>query len=271
MLSEQVESQVVTDVVTDVVTEGSRYVIDDLDALIAILPERWQHVLAGMSDLDLLVEVVCDVGRIPEARFPGEVRSLAEEEVAAADIRALCQQLGDFSADNRAGIERTLHRISALRNRRGEIIGLTCRVGRAVHGTIDAVRDFVESGQSVLLVGRPGVGKTTLLRDAARLLADHLEKRVMIVDTSNEIGGDGDVPHPGIGAARRIQVPSPDRQHAVMIEAVENHMPEVVVIDEIGSEPRGLGRAHDCRAGGPADRDGTRCHLGQPHRQPDPL
>jgi hypothetical protein len=85
-------------------------------------------------------------------------------------------------------------------------------------------------------LGKPGVGKTTLLREAARVLADDLGKRVIVVDTSNEIAGDGDIPHPGIGRARRMQVPSPDRQHAVMIEAVENHMPEVIVIDEIGTE-----------------------------------
>jgi stage III sporulation protein SpoIIIAA len=217
-------------------TESPLEVVDDLDELLEILPQPWRQRLADSSDLDHLIEVVCDIGRLPEARFPSGVCALAEEAVTRRDLEAMGDRVGEFAADNRAGIERTLHRISALRNRRGAIVGLTCRVGRAVYGTIDAVRDFAESGQSVLLVGRPGVGKTTLLRDAARLLADDLDKRVMIVDTSNEIGGDGDVPHPGIGTARRIQVPSPDRQHDVMIEAVENHMPEVVVIDEIGTE-----------------------------------
>jgi stage III sporulation protein SpoIIIAA len=149
-------------------------------------------------------------------------------------------RVGAFGKDNRAGIERTLHRISAIRNRRGEIIGLTCRVGRAVFGTVDIIRDVIESGRSILLLGRPGVGKTTLLREAARVLADELRKRVVIVDTSNEIAGDGDIPHPGIGAARRMQVPVPTLQHAVMIEAVENHMPEVIVIDEIGTEAEAL-------------------------------
>lgn len=215
-------------------------VVDDLRELLAILPEAWRSGLGEYGDLDLLSEVVCDLGRCPEARFPDGVRVLAMEPVTRRDLDAMGDRVGDFASDNRAGIERTLHRISALRNRRGAIVGLTCRVGRAVYGTIDAVRDFVESGQSVLLVGRPGVGKTTLLRDAARVLADDLDKRVMIVDTSNEIGGDGDVPHPGIGSARRIQVPSPERQHDVMIEAVENHMPEVVVIDEIGTEREAL-------------------------------
>jgi len=148
--------------------------------------------------------------------------------------------VGAFGKDNRAGIERTLHRISAIRNRQGEVIGLTCRVGRAVFGTVDIVRDVIEQGKSILLLGRPGVGKTTLLREAARVLADEFKKRVVIVDTSNEIAGDGDIPHPGIGGARRMQVAVPDLQHAVMIEAVENHMPEVIVIDEIGTEAEAL-------------------------------
>lgn len=216
--------------------EASLAIIDDLDDLLAVLPEAWRKALSQDERIDRLIEVVCDLGRPPEARFPDGVRPLSANPVSGPDLESMTARVGEFASDNRAGIERTLHRISALRNRRGAVVGLTCRVGRAVYGTIDAVRDFVESGQSVLLVGRPGVGKTTLLRDAARVLADELGKRVMIVDTSNEIGGDGDIPHPGIGSARRIQVPSPDRQHDVMIEAVENHMPEVVVIDEIGTE-----------------------------------
>lgn len=216
--------------------DAPRQIIDDLPELLAVLPDGWRRTLLEMEGIERLIEVVCDLGRLPEARFSEGARRLDTSPVTRADLERMSAEVGEFANDNRAGIERTLHRISALRNRRGAIVGLTCRVGRAVHGTIDAVRDFVESGQSVLLVGRPGVGKTTLLRDAARLLADDLDKRVMIVDTSNEIGGDGDVAHPGIGTARRIQVPSPERQHDVMIEAVENHMPEVVVIDEIGTE-----------------------------------
>jgi stage III sporulation protein SpoIIIAA len=177
-----------------------------------------------------------DLGRQPEARFLNREVTLGSKEVVAEDIDYIVRHIGAFGDDNRAGIERTLHRISAIRNRKGRIVGLSCRVGRAVFGTITLIRDLVESEQSILLLGRPGVGKTTMLRETARVLADDLGKRVIIVDTSNEIGGDGDIPHPAIGRARRMQVSTPARQHAVMIEAVENHMPEVIVIDEIGTE-----------------------------------
>ncbi len=176
-----------------------------------------------------------DIGRQPEARYVDSDHVLLEREVTEQDIDYVVQRVGQFTEDNRAGITRTLHRISAIRNRQGKVVGLTCRVGRAVYGAIDIIQDIVTSGKSILLLGRPGVGKTTLLREAARVLADE-GKRVVIVDTSNEIGGDGDIPHPAVGRARRMQVRSPSQQHEVMIEAVENHMPEVIIIDEIGRE-----------------------------------
>ena len=178
-----------------------------------------------------------DLGRRPEARFGGGGEEvLLDREVTEEDIQYVIDHIGSFGEDNRAGIERTLHRISAIRNRSGKIVGLTARIGRAVFGTIEIIKDLVESGKSVLIMGRPGIGKTTMLREAARVLADELDKRVVVVDTSNEIAGDGDIPHPGIGRARRMQVRTPAQQHAVMIEAVENHMPQVIVIDEIGTE-----------------------------------
>jgi stage III sporulation protein SpoIIIAA len=213
-----------------------REITDDLDLLLDTLPP---HICAPLRTPDRgshLLEVVMDLGRLPAARYPGREALLSDVEVTEADIDFVVSRIGEFGDDNRAGIERTLHRISALRNRRGAIIGLTCRIGRAVYGTIEIVQDLVESGQSILLLGRPGVGKTTLLREVARVLADDLHKRVIIVDTSNEIAGDGDIPHPAIGGARRMQVRTPNAQHATMIEAVENHMPEVIVIDEIGTE-----------------------------------
>jgi len=189
-----------------------------------------------MPDRENLLEVVLDVGRPPEARFPGREVQLDDRDVDYTDISHVVANIGEFGGDNRAGITRTLHRISCIRNRKGQIVGLTCRIGRAVYGTISIIRDIIESGRSTLLLGRPGVGKTTMLREVARVLGDDLKKRVIIVDTSNEIAGDGDIPHPGIGHARRMQVPTPSQQHAVMIEAVENHMPECIIIDEIGTE-----------------------------------
>jgi stage III sporulation protein SpoIIIAA len=211
-------------------------ITDNLDLLLGVLPPRVRNETEQLDDLPSLLEVVLDLGRQPEARFPWRAVELSRDPVTREDLDYMTVRIGTFTKDNRAGIERTLHRISALRNRLGEIVGLTCRVGRAVYGTVEIVRDVVESGRSVLLLGRPGVGKTTLLREAARVLADDLNRRVVIVDTSNEIAGDGDIPHPAIGRARRMQVRTPAAQHEVMIEAVENHMPEVVVIDEIGTE-----------------------------------
>lgn len=213
-----------------------RTIIDDLEALLDILPPYLAEPLQQRGDRHELLEVVMDLGRLPEARFPGQETILNPREIAQEDIDYVISRIGVFSDDNRAGIERTLHRISAIRNRQGKIVGLTCRVGRAVFGTMKVIEDLVQSGESILLLGRPGVGKTTMLREVARVLADDLMKRVVIVDTSNEIAGDGDIPHPAIGHARRMQVPTPSMQHRVMIEAVENHMPEAIIIDEIGTE-----------------------------------
>jgi len=211
-------------------------VTDDLDALLDVIPPDIAEALRGRPDNYELLEVVMDLGRRPQARYPGREVVLSEREVTHQDIEYVVSRVGEFTSDNRAGIERTLHRISAIRNRKGRIVGLTLRVGRAVFGTVRIIQDLLATGKSILLLGRPGVGKTTLLREAARYLADELHKRVIVVDTSNEIAGDGDIPHPGIGSARRMQVPSPHLQHKVMIEAVENHMPEVIIIDEIGTE-----------------------------------
>ena len=213
-----------------------KIITDDLDLLLDALPPQISGPLKRRTDNTGLLEIVMDLGRRPEARYPGSEVVLSDMEVSAEDLDYVVGRIGEFGDDNRAGIERTLHRISCIRNRRGRIVGLTCRVGRAVFGTIRVIEDLIKTGKSTLLLGRPGVGKTTMLREVARVLADDMDKRVVIVDTSNEIAGDGDIPHPAIGQARRMQVPTPALQHAVMIEAVENHMPEVIVIDEIGTE-----------------------------------
>ena len=211
-------------------------IADDLDKLLEILPDFIRNPLEKHPKRKYLIEVVMDLGRKPEARFPDGPQYLSSQTVEWQDLDYCIQRIGNFSGDNRSGIERTLHRISSIRNRKGTIIGLTCRVGRAIFGTISIIRDLLERNQSLLLLGRPGVGKTTAIREIARVLADEMEKRVVIIDTSNEIAGDGDIPHPAIGRARRMQVERPELQHQVMIEAVENHMPEVIIIDEIGTE-----------------------------------
>lgn len=211
-----------------------RRITDDLNILLGVLPPKIAAAVTKVDNSDQLIEIIMDLGRLPTARFINNEVNLAKVETSKEDINFVVERIGDFDADNRAGLERTLHRISAIRNRRSHIVGLTCRVGRAVYGTIDIIQELIEGGKNIMLLGKPGIGKTTMLRESARMLSE--KHRVIIVDTSNEIGGDGDVPHPAVGLARRMQVATPSLQHEVMIEAVENHNPEVIVIDEIGRE-----------------------------------
>ncbi|XP_073224019.1 uncharacterized protein ycf45 isoform X3 [Cicer arietinum] len=219
---------------------------DDLQALLQLLPSDLHHNLLNQPNRPQLLEVILDLGRFPEARYLGKLgnQHLRNSEVTIKELEYAEGAVGEFGKDNRAGIEGTLHRISAIRSRNGSIVGLTCRIGRAVTGHIDMVYDLLQYGKSILFVGRPGVGKTTVMREIARVMSDEFHKRVVIVDTSNEIGGDGNIPHAAIGGARRMQVPKPSMQHSVMIEAVENHMPEVIIVDEIGTEAE----AHACRS-----------------------
>ena len=209
---------------------------DDLTQLLDVLPTFISGPLEKHPRREQLVEIVLDIGRRPEARFAKGTDYLSYRTIVWQDLDYILKRLGKFSGDNRAGIEKTLHRISSIRNRKGNVIGLTCRVGRAIFGTVSIVRDLLEQKKSILLLGRPGVGKTTAIREIARVLSDGMKKRVIIIDTSNEIAGDGDLPHPSIGKARRMQVSNHQNQHEVMIEAVENHMPEIIIIDEIGTE-----------------------------------
>jgi len=217
---------------------SNKQITDNLDSMLDILPPGLREPITSVGRNNDLIEVILDLGRVPTARFSQEEVVLRQDEITREDIDYVVDRVGEFDDDNRAGLERTLHRIAAIRNRSGDIVGLTCRVGRAVYGTTDIIKDYIETGKSLLLLGRPGVGKTTMLRETARILAEN--RRVVIVDTSNEIGGDGDVPHPAVGKARRMQVAQPSLQHEVMIEAVENHNPEVIVIDEIGRELEAL-------------------------------
>lgn len=213
---------------------------DGLAELLEILPPVIREKLIASPQISKLIEVVLDYGRPAETRYIDSVERWENIIVSEHDIEFVVKSVGEFGDDNRAGIERTLHRISAIRNRHDKVVGLTCRVGRALEGTIDMIDDMVRSGKSILFLGKPGVGKTTKLREVARVLADEVNRRVVIIDTSNEIGGDGDIPHPAVGNARRMQVKTPSLQHNVMIEAVENHMPEVIVIDEIGNEAEAM-------------------------------
>ncbi len=209
---------------------------DDLNDLLTVLPKFIKDAVETHPKRGQLIEIVLDIGRRPEARFSGNAEYISYRTIVWQDLDYILKRLGKFSNDNRAGIEKTLHRISSIRNRKGNVIGLTCRVGRAIFGTVSIVRDLLEQRRSILLLGRPGVGKTTAIREIARVLSDGMKKRVIIIDTSNEIAGDGDLPHPSIGKARRMQVSNQQNQHEVMIEAVENHMPEIIIIDEIGTE-----------------------------------
>ena len=209
---------------------------NDLNKLLEVLPPKVrQHV--DYDHMEDVIEIVLDIGRTPEIRHSdGKIEYIGEDTVNSEDIEYITSRIQEFTSDNRSGIPGTLHRISAIRNRQGKVIGLTCRIGRVVTGTIACIKDFCMMNKSILFLGRPGVGKTTKLREISRLVADELGKRVVVVDTSNEIAGDGDTPHPAIGHARRMQVTQPQYQKDVMIEAVENHTPEVIVVDEIGTE-----------------------------------
>lgn len=207
----------------------------EAENLLALLPPEFQldnHV--NRADL---MEVVLDIGRRPFAWVNGERHFLGTHNDGLVVSR---QHLDDivrplhFGADNRAGINGSLHRISAVRNRDDDIVGLTLRVGRYIAGNSIMIADILAGmpHASILICGEPGSGKTSIIRDAARFLAER--NSLLIIDTSCEIGGSGDVPHHCIGLSRRMQVKSVKDQAQVMVECVQNHTPAVMVIDEIG-------------------------------------
>lgn len=203
---------------------------------IAILPKSLQPILEKHTYINLLIEIVLDLGRRPEGRFLDHIEYLTNVVTTRQDLDYSLAHLSEFTDNNRAGIEKTLHRISSVKNRDGLVIGLTCRIGRSRYGTLSIIRDLLTSKKSILFLGRPGIGKTTIIREIARTLADEMGKRVIIIDTCNEIGGDSDIPHKGIGQARRMQVEKVSSQYKIMLNAVENHMPEIIIIDEISTE-----------------------------------
>ena len=204
--------------------------MNEVEQLLALLPDNYHDM-----DTENLIEIVLDLGRPLEFRYTTGYVFVEDEIVNEILLNSVVSQVGHFAPDNRAGISGTLHRIPRIVDREGCTVGLTCRVGKPFMGAATIIKDLVDAGHNILLLGAPGRGKTTKLRDVARYIADECKRRVVIVDTSNEIAGDGKVPHPAVGRARRMQVPFNRDQHHVMIEAVENHMPECIVIDEIST------------------------------------
>jgi stage III sporulation protein SpoIIIAA len=205
--------------------------MNDIDLLLAVLPPE----LRGDVEPDRLLEIVADIGRPLEFRYPEGSTYITDVIVDEAFLKQSLSSVTQFGPDNRAGINGTLHRISKIVDRQSRPVGLTCRVGRPMLGTITIIEDLIAAGSNILIIGAPGVGKSTKLRDVARLLSTDKLRRVVIVDTSNEIAGDGAVPHAAVGKARRLQVPFGRNQADVMIEAVENHTPEVIIVDEIST------------------------------------
>jgi len=215
-------------------------ICEDLISLIIVFPDFVQIPLKTYRTNSKLMEIIFDIVKYPEARFTSGVVILAPRIICKQDMYFVLKKITTFNVKNRAGINKTLHGISCLKNREDQIIGLTCRVGRSIIGFTNKIRDILLHDKSILILGKPGSVKTKIIREIARIFSNELQKQVAIVDTSNEIVGDNDVPHVVVGRARRLQVKKFNLQHQVLIEVVENHMPEVLIIDEISTETETL-------------------------------
>lgn len=257
--------------------------IDQFEAILNILPS-WIRLFAREYQEEL-EEIALQEGR-PPSLWLGNRFVEGERVVEPSDLEAVKQKLKaeyqvEFREDGRAGISGTLHRISALYDRYGILVGMTIRLARVVKGLADPIIPFLLDGKSLLIIGPPGVGKTTLLRDVIRQLAIIYGPKVVIVDTSNEIGGEGRVPHPVLGASKRVQVRIPDpmkgENHLSMLarayyEAVANHGPQIVVGDEVSSKDdvavvETIGRRGGV-GGGDGPRQGSAGRAGQPRPPP---
>lgn len=215
----------------------------EVATLLAMVP-RWVVGSMDARSVQDVEELELDLGRPPRLHLRGHEGAITlAGEIRREDLQYILGRVTRFREDNRTGVDRTLHRIACIRDRYDEIVGFTFRVGRAIPEAAQPLCDFLEARRNVLVVGRPGAGKTTVLRSAACILSDHLRRRVVIADTSNEVGGDGQIPHPAIGSARRLQIPlsgpgpladAGARQAGVILQAVINHHAETIIVDELG-------------------------------------
>jgi hypothetical protein len=209
---------------------------NNLEKMLSIFPDRIKSTLLKHPEKLKLIEITIDLGKIPQARFFSHYEYVSSTAINNSEISKIINSLTKFNNDNRTGINKTLHRISCIKNKDGIIVGLTCRIGRNISGGITIIRDLLETKKSILLLGQPGSGKTTIIREIANILSSENDKRVIVIDNANEIGGGNDITHNGIGYSRRMQVETNKVPEKTMIEAVENHTPEVIIIDEIGTQ-----------------------------------
>ncbi|EPY22109.1 R3H domain-containing protein [Strigomonas culicis] len=203
--------------------------------LLSLLPAALREALVQHPDfaLSTVEEFFVHVGQDVEVRGDDWVVRLPPPSLD--DLHQLLARVGRFGADGRGCVPGTAHRVSVWRGRRGESLGVTLRVGRYVPNAAKALLPLALQG-SVLILSKAGKGKTTLLRDLSSSLAHEASMpRVTVVDTSNEIGGDGPLPMAFLGRCRRLQVARREDQGRSMIEVIQNHSPEFLVVDELAN------------------------------------